>query len=157
MNVVWLGMNRIPDDRVMRAWARLVRAQDAVMTAVERALKSADLPPLSWYDALLEIERSGADGIRPFELEKELLLPQYGLSRLLSRLENAGYTVRKSAQDDGRGHRVAITDEGRRIREAMWPVYAQAIDDSFAARLTSSEIGLLTEALGKIVAGNRIG
>ena len=155
--MIWLGMNRIPDDRVMRAWARLVRAQDAVMAAIERALKAADLPPLSWYDALLEIERSGADGIRPYELEKELLLPQYGLSRLLSRLESAGYTVRKSAQDDGRGHLVAITDEGRRIRKAMWPVYAQAVDDSFAAHLNSSEIGLLTEVLGKIAAGNRIG
>lgn len=155
MNMLGSGMNRIPDDMAFKAWARLVRAQDTVMTAVENALKSAGLPPLSWYDALLEIERSGDKGIRPFELEKQLLLPQYGLSRLLSRLEDAGYTVRRSAEDDGRGYRVAITDEGRAIRRAMWPVYAQAIEESFARHLTGGDVERLSEILGKIVAGNR--
>lgn len=155
MNMLGSGMNRIPDDMAFKAWARLVRAQDTVMTAVENALKSAGLPPLSWYDALLEIERSGDKGIRPFELEKQLLLPQYGLSRLLSRLEDAGYTVRGSAENDARGHRVAITDEGRAIRRAMWPVCAQAIEESFARHLTGGDVERLSEILGKIVAGNR--
>ena len=46
-------------------------------------------PPLAWYDALLEIEKAGPDGLRPFELRKLLLLPQYGTSRLLDRMVTA--------------------------------------------------------------------
>jgi DNA-binding MarR family transcriptional regulator len=150
-------MARIADDETFNAWARLVRAQGAVMSSVENALKSAGMPPLSWYDALLEIERVGEDGIRPFELEKQLLLPQYGLSRLLSRLEDAGYVDRRPTGDDGRGHRVAITAEGRKIRRAMWPVYAGAVDKSFARHLSGEEVQKLAEILTRIVAGNSPG
>ncbi|MFZ2099687.1 MAG: MarR family winged helix-turn-helix transcriptional regulator [Oricola sp.] len=157
MDVLYETMTRISDDETFRAWARLVRAQSAVMSSVENALKSAGLPPLSWYDALLEIERVGEGGIRPFELEKQLLLPQYGLSRLLSRLEDTGYVGRRPSGDDGRGHRVVITAEGRKIRLAMWPVYSEAVEKSFARHMTGDEAQKLAEILGRIVAGNRPG
>ena len=69
------------------AWTHLVRAHHAVLSGVERALKRDGYPPLAWYDCLLELDRAGDGGLRPLELEKRLLLPQYGLSRLLKRIE----------------------------------------------------------------------
>ena len=52
-------MSRNPSDAMMTAWARLLRARDALVAAVERDLKAAGLPPLAWYDVLLD--RAGID------------------------------------------------------------------------------------------------
>src|SRR5262249_30042212 len=81
------AMTSTPSRTVIRAWARLSRAQQIAAAAIERRLKSAQLPPLAWYEALAELERAGSAGLRPFELERELLQSQCNLSRLVDRLE----------------------------------------------------------------------
>ena len=83
-------MTEEPCESAVRAWARLMRAHQAALGHVEGALKAAGLPPLAWYDVLAELERAGDCGQRPFALERDLMLPQYGLSRLLARMEEAG-------------------------------------------------------------------
>src|ERR687895_1017304 len=97
----------------LHAWTRLVRAHQAAMSRVESALKAAGLPPLNWYEVLVELERAGGCGLRPFTLEEALLMPQYGLSRLLARMEAADLIVRGSCPEDGRGQMVGLTDAGR--------------------------------------------
>ena len=103
---------------------------------MEGALKAAGLPPLAWYDVLLELERAGDCGLRPFALERELLLPQYGLSRLLARMEEAGLVERRNCPSDGRGQMVVIAEAGRATRGAMWPVYARALHEAVGCRLS---------------------
>ena len=94
------------------------------MSRVEGALKAAGLPPLAWYEALVELDRAGACGLRPFALEEALRLPQYGLSRLLARMEAAGLVVRGSCPEDGRGQMVALTEAGRAMLGRMQRVHA---------------------------------
>ena len=69
-----------PGEVEIVAWARLLKASAKLLDAVERDLKQAGLPPLAWYDALLELHRARPDGLRPGDLEKEMLLPQYNVS-----------------------------------------------------------------------------
>lgn len=139
-------------DPVFTAWARLLRAQSRLLAAVERELKQAGLPPLGWYDVLLELSRPGIEGLRPVELEKRLLLAQYNLSRLLDRLDKAGLVERRAVADDGRGQLVVITAAGRDLRERMWPPYRDAVRRHFAAELTDQEVETLSRILGKITA-----
>ena len=94
-------------------WISLASANRRILERVETALKAEGLPSLSWYDALFEIEKAGEDGIRPFELKERLLLPQYGLSRLLDRIGKAGLLTRTDFEGDGRGHIVTITQKGK--------------------------------------------
>jgi DNA-binding MarR family transcriptional regulator len=141
---------RLPSDAVIRAWTRLIRAQQTVLSAVEADLKTAGLPPLAWYDALLELSRSTPDGLRPFALEQELLLAQYNLSRLLDRLEKAGYVERRSCPDDGRGQIVAITASGRALVKRMWPTYRAAIGRHVGAKVSEDEAARLAALLGKL-------
>jgi DNA-binding MarR family transcriptional regulator len=140
-----------PDMITTRAWTRLLKAQTLALSRVEAALKQADLPPLSWYDALLELERGPEDGLRPKELEEKLLLPQYGLSRLLDRLEKAGYVARRPIPEDGRAQCVTLTPEGRDIRGKMWPVYASAIEAAIGQPLSEEERTVLGIILGKLI------
>jgi DNA-binding MarR family transcriptional regulator len=141
-----------PSQTVERAWARLIKAQRTALGGVEGALKAAGLPPLAWYDVLLELERAGAPGLRPFELERAMLLEQYNLSRLLDRMERAGYVERQTCAEDGRGQIVAITPAGKAMRRRMWPVYAAAIQDAFGQHLTAKQAESLDALLGALIA-----
>ena len=131
-------------------WTALVSASRELVEAAEADLKAAGLPPLSWYDALLEIERSGPDGIRPFVLRQKLLLPQYGTSRLLDRVARAGLIERRICDDDGRGQVIYITEQGRETRTKMWPVYARMLTSRIETTLSAQEAAQLSELLGKL-------
>ncbi|WP_172746240.1 MarR family transcriptional regulator, partial [Neorhizobium sp. T7_12] len=74
-----------PSPAITRAWVRLMRAQQLVLGAIEQDLKAADLPPLGWYDVLLELSRAEGGRLRPYEIEERTLLAQHNLSRLLDR------------------------------------------------------------------------
>jgi DNA-binding MarR family transcriptional regulator len=143
-------MKKEPSKAAVAAWTRLVRGHAVAMDTVEASLKRAGFPALSWYDVLLELDRAGEDGLRPFELERLLLLPQYGLSRLLDRIEAKGYLARRSCETDGRGQVVVITRNGRDIRRRMWPVYAAGIEAAVSDKLSESEMATLATLLAKI-------
>lgn len=131
--------NDQPSDIVVKSWARLIRAANEALSAVENDLKRAGHPPLAWYDVLLELRRAGADGLRPFELERELLLAQHNVSRLLDRLERKGLLSRRPADDDGRGQRITITRAGLATLTSMWPDYAAAIQRHIGTKLRDEE------------------
>jgi DNA-binding MarR family transcriptional regulator len=145
-----------PSLAAISAWTRLIRAQQQTMNAVEGELKQAGLPPLSWYDALLELSRAEGGRLRPSDLQERLLLAQSNVSRLIDRLETAGFAERCPCPGDARGQLVAITGDGERLRRQMWPVYRAAIQRHVADRLGAEEratalaelLGMLIEAKG---------
>ena len=145
-------MSPKPSETTIRAWARLVKASGIVLSAVEADLKAAGLPPLAWYDALLELDRAGDRRLRPFELQNRMLFAQYNLSRLVDRLAKAG-TVERPCEDDGRGQVLMITRDGRALLHKMWPVYAKAIQTHLGEKLTLREASDLDHILGTYLTG----
>lgn len=139
-----------PSDEATQAWARLVRLQPAMVAAVEAELKAAGFPPLAWYDALLELSRAEKGWLRPLELERAMLLPQYSTSRLVDRLVAAGLVTRTPCPVDGRGQNLFLTPAGRELQHRMWPVYAAAIQRHVGSRLTDEEATQLAALLGKL-------
>jgi DNA-binding MarR family transcriptional regulator len=131
-----------------RAWVQLIRAHRSALCSVEKALRSADLPPLEWYDVLLELQRGGP--LRPRDLQERLLLAQYNLSRLLARMEAAGLIDREGCPDDARCQWIRATAEGEALRERMWPIYADAIRTAVESRLTKAQAAQLGDLLGKL-------
>lgn len=143
-------MRKKLDKNAELAWTRLVSISGALVDCVEDALKRENLPPLSWYDVLLEVERAGPAGLRPFEIKERLLLPQYGTSRLLKRLGEAGYVATADCADDGRGQVVTLTQAGKAIRAKMWPVYSDVLRDKVSAKLSPAEAEQLAGLLAKL-------
>lgn len=138
-------------ETAVTAWARLVRAQQGALKLVENDLKRAGFPPLAWYDVLLELERAADGRLRPRDIQKHMLLKRYSVTRLVERMERDGLVDRLGCADDGRGAVVRITQKGRRLRRKMWPVYAAAIEISFAARFSEDELSSLSGLLGRIL------
>ena len=121
-------MKRKPSTEATAAWIRLMRVQSRVLDAVEQELKKAGFPPLAWYDALLELSRAPSGEMRPVELEKQMLIPQYSTSRLIDRLVDEGLAARRECKIDKRGQFVEITEAGRELQKKMWSAYSTAIE-----------------------------
>ena|SRR5947209_6209390 len=145
-------MSRNPSNPAVTAWTRLIRARETVVSAVERDLKAAGLPPLASYDVLLELSRPPEGRRRPFEIEKETLLAQYNLSRLLDRLEKEGLIRREPCNEDGRGQWVVITEKGRALQARTWKVYARAIQKHVGDKLDDKAASQLAGLLGRLTA-----
>lgn len=127
-----------------------MRAQQIVLAAIEQDLKAAGLPPLGWYDVLLELARAEGGRLRPYEIEQRTLLAQHNLSRLLDRMEKAGLVLREVLSEDGRGRWVIITDAGRAMQARIWNVYAPAIQRHLGDKLDDAQADHLAELLAAL-------
>lgn len=137
-------------ESVVDAWIALMQAQQTTLLKIERALRKAKLPPLAWYDVLWELDRAEEGGLRPFEIERRMLLAQSNISRLVDRLEKQGYVERRPSQADGRGQHVVLTPAGRELRRRMWPTYSKALREAVGRRISAGEASRLAGLLTKL-------
>lgn len=114
--------------------ARLVR--DAVTRFVRAfGLHQPERTPcgqamsVSEAHALAELHRDGP--LRQVELARRLRLEKSTVSRLVGLLADRGWLARAPADEDGRGLRLALTDEGSRAAQRL----AEAREARFAALL----------------------
>ena len=143
-------MKRKPSTEATAAWTRLMRVRSRVLDAVEQELKKAGFPPLAWYDALLELSRAPSGELRPVELERQMLLPQYSTSRLIDRLVDEGLAVRRECKIDKRGQFVEITEAGRELQKRMWAAYSTAIEKHVGSKLTDADATKLCTLLDRL-------
>jgi DNA-binding MarR family transcriptional regulator len=146
------AMSRPLPEPAVTAWARLIRAQQVLLERVEADLKAAGLPPLAWYDILLELNRDEGGQLRQFEIGDRVLLSKYNLSRLLDRLEQEKLVRRLTCKEDRRGANVSITAQGRALLKKMWPIYERGIEEYFARHLSDQETAQLAELMARLIA-----
>jgi DNA-binding MarR family transcriptional regulator len=144
------AMKRKPSSEATAAWIRLMRVQSRVLDAVEQELKKAGFPPLAWYDALLELSRAPSGELRPVELERQMLLPQYSTSRLIDRLVDEGLAARRECKIDKRGQFVEITEAGRELQKKMWGAYSAAIEKHVGSKLSDADAVKLCSLLDRL-------
>lgn len=120
------------------------------MAGVQAALKAADLPPLAWYDVLYELYKAGAGGMRQFELCEKVLITKYNLSRLVRKLEQESLLTVVPCDEDGRGHRIEIRQQGVALLKKMWPVYGDVLQSRLGGRLSERELDTLMKLLRKL-------
>src|SRR6201986_986048 len=102
-------MKRKPSTEATAAWIRLMLVQSRVLDAEEQDQKKAAFPLFTWYRALLDLSRAPTGELRPVELERQMLLPQYSTSRLIDRLVDEGLAARRECKMDKRGQFREIT------------------------------------------------
>jgi DNA-binding MarR family transcriptional regulator len=131
------------------AWRAVVTSHAAVSERVQRALSAADLPPLSWLEVLSAISRSPSGPPRMSELAEWLTLSRGGITKLVDRLQEAGYLKRVSCADDRRSLRAELTPAGEKMLEEMQAVYESELEQHLKL-LSAEEAELITAALHKV-------
>jgi DNA-binding MarR family transcriptional regulator len=144
------NMKRKPSTEATGCWIRLRRVQSRVLDAVELELKKAGFPPLAWYEALFELSRVPSGEMRPVELERQMLIPQYSASRLIDRLVDEGLAVRRECKIDKRGQFVEITETGRELQKKMWSAYSAAIEKHVGSKLSDADAAKLCTLLDRL-------
>lgn len=144
-------MSKLPTEESISAWIQLHRAHRMLLDKVENSLKLNELPPLDWYDVLLELHREGSRGLRQYEIGERVLLNKHNLSRLIDRLEKNRLVRRHVCKEDGRGNRIKITADGSRLLKQVWPVYSQSIQEHFGSKLSTEDCVEMSRILGRVL------
>ncbi len=134
----------------LNAWRALLNAHSAVTEAVERALRSEDLPPFAWYDVLWALRRAPDRRLRMGELAESVTLTRGGLTKLVDRVEAAGMLQREACATDRRGYHAVLTEAGNELLRRMWPVYARVLEEQFVAMFSDADAEQLAEMLGRV-------
>lgn len=142
-------MNDLVPPLKVDAWIALLRTRQQLLDQIEADLKQAGLPPLSWYDVLLELKRAPDGKLRLNDIAIRMLLEKSNLTRLVDRLEKEQLLRREICDADRRGAFAVITPAGLALQQRMWPIYAAAIDRHFASKLDEQEAQQLLVLLGR--------
>jgi len=115
------------------AWLRLSRIVANVEADLANVLQTRYGLGLSEYRALEILAQSQNSELRMQELATHLRLNQSSVSRMVERLERAGFTVRDLCPDDKRGVFTVLTKDGRACLENARPDYERALETALKA------------------------
>jgi DNA-binding MarR family transcriptional regulator len=121
----------VKNDQLLEQWRELESVHARVREALERALERKHQLSLSEYEVLRRLtESDAAKGRRIQELAEEINLSQSALSRLVGRLEEAGYVSRATCDYDRRGIFACVTDAGRKAEEEANPTHRAVLAET---------------------------
>lgn len=130
-----------------RLWFNIMRVHRNFYPRIAKDLKKRGVRDLIWHEILWEIERGGAEGRRMSEIEQVLYLPQYALSRHISRMEKEGFLRREYIRDGRRKHVLFLTEKGAGINAEMWPIYQSAIQEELGPLISEEDAYLMSYLL----------
>lgn len=110
----------------------LVRLETELWNAVDARLRGDFDLPLTWFEPMDVISRTSP--CRVFDIAGALAITVGGTSKLIDRIEGAGYCRRLANPDDRRSSLIELTQPGRRLLVKA----TRSLDDELQARLGSA-------------------
>jgi DNA-binding MarR family transcriptional regulator len=141
---------QVTADPTLGPWIRFLRAHAALTRQLSTRLESEHGLTLSDFDVLAQLYFAPERALRRIDIARQVLLTASGITRLLERLERAGWVAKRSCESDARVTYAVLTDEGLRKFEAARASHVADLDELFASRLTNEERGRLDELLAKL-------
>jgi DNA-binding MarR family transcriptional regulator len=137
-----------PTPLANQAWEALLSAHAVLMKrfAAEDVWREVSMRE---YDVLYTLSKC-ADGVRPVELHRRVLLSQPALSRMVDRLVERGLVRRCPDPADGRGVRLSLTTAGRAAQREVGHRHARSVARSVGAALTADELSHLVSICEKL-------
>jgi len=125
------------------AWEALFRAQ-VVVLRVLAAEHIWDELSLHEYDVLFNLSRAPQRRLPLHALNRQVLLTQSSVSRLVDRLGARDLVRREPDPNDRRSTVVALTDQGAALQRTVGARHAASIRRRLGAALTPAELAQLT-------------
>jgi DNA-binding MarR family transcriptional regulator len=107
----------------------LVRLETELWDLLDQRLRDDHDLPLSWFEPMQVMDRVA--GCRVADIAAALSITVGGVSKLVDRIQDAGWCGRAPHPDDARSSVVALTDPGQRVLDAA----RASFDDELAVRL----------------------
>ncbi|MCI0712950.1 MAG: MarR family transcriptional regulator [Chloroflexi bacterium] len=152
---ILVPMNEKTNSLMVETWRLFITTHATLIGIIDKEMADADVVPLHWYDVLIELYEAPDRKLRMHELAERVVLSRSGLTRLVDRLEKAGYLQREVDPEDRRGFFTVITDEGVNALRTGWKVYEQGIKEHFARFLSEEEAIILQNAFTRMLEATR--
>ncbi|MGA5821561.1 MarR family winged helix-turn-helix transcriptional regulator [Kitasatospora sp. NPDC094028] len=129
------------------AWSRVLALHARVERELAAALQRRHGIGLSEYRSLEHLHRSRTSELRMQDLAERVGLGQSSVTRLVGRLEAAGFAVKDLCPSDKRGVYAVITEQGRLRYEAARATYAEVLSSALNTFTADPELGPTVRAL----------
>ena len=144
---------QVPPTPELASWTRLLRAHATLTRTVNSQLEAEHGLALNEWEVLLRLGRAPERRLKRVELASQLLLTPSGITRLLERLETAGWVEKASCPTDGRVTYAVLTGAGlAKLGEAA-ETHVAAIQALFSERFTPEELETLGSLLARLPGG----
>lgn len=151
LGTAWRREFRGLDTRALPPLVRLARLGVLLATFESEVLRPFELAR-SDYGVLAMLRRAGPPyELSPSQLTGELDRSSGGMTKILKRLEDAGWVRRQPDPDDGRGSRVSLTKAGLELQERVFHAFLAASQDLLAP-LSAAGLRETDRALRRLLA-----
>ena len=153
IEAAWLEQRPDLDLTAALTLLRLERVNQLHEKRLQDISKAVGLQTGELY-VLLALRRSGRPyELRPTDLFRALLVTSGAMSKRVARLQEGGFILRVSANDDGRSELVRLTSKGLATADRGITEIAKVVESVIdASGLNKAEIGMLDRCLRKLLA-----
>jgi DNA-binding MarR family transcriptional regulator len=147
-------MERTSVERVQRGpdlaslFSDLIRLETELWDLVDARLRRDHDLALSWFEPMQVIDRTPS--CRVIDIAEALSITIGGTSKLVDRIENAGWCERSPNPDDGRSSTIRLTRAGRRLLAAARRTFADEVGIRFGGPLSTSELQRFAATVRKL-------
>ena len=144
---------QVPTSLELTSWTRLLRTHAALTRAFNSQLEAGHGLALNEWEVLLLLSRAPDRRLKLVELVSQLLLTPSGITRLLERLEAAGWVAKGSCPSDARVTYAVLTDAGQAKLAEAAETHLAAIHALFSERFTPEDLETLGSLLARLPGG----
>ncbi|WP_228817062.1 MarR family winged helix-turn-helix transcriptional regulator [Nocardia transvalensis] len=133
-----------------RAWRAYMDGHQRLMSELNRQLQRDSDLSLAEYRILVLLSESPDLSLRMSDLADGVLSSRSRLTHQIRRMEAQGMVRRTSCEEDGRGVRAHLTDEGIRRLRAAAPGHVEAVRRDFIDLLTPDQLATIGEVFERV-------
>ena len=137
------------DDPLITTFGRLVEAYSRLEQWLGSAMESEAGLPHVWFEVLIRLARSEKEQLMMSSLADQISLTTSGVTRLVDRMQAAGYVERRPCPTDRRVSYAAITAAGSEALDRAAVVHARNLRKAFAG-FTPQDLAALDAVLDRV-------
>jgi DNA-binding MarR family transcriptional regulator len=136
------------------AWVNLQQAHRVLQALLEDRLQ-ADTG-LSWpeFELLWRLQLAIDEPLQMSDIAEQLLGSPSGITRMADRLERDGLIARQTPPDNRRVVHARLTARGEAVVERARRAFGEALDESFSAHLSDSDLAALRRLMRRLLEAN---
>jgi DNA-binding MarR family transcriptional regulator len=123
----------------------------ALWDRVDTRLQESHALPLAFFEPMLDISRAPGGSMRVGDLARALRITVGGTSKLVDRIERAGFIAREPDPDDRRASRVALATAGKRKLTAAVKTYDAEVGSILGGVLSRQEQDQMSDYVSRVL------
>ena len=138
-------------DYEQATWRSFLAMQKLIKETLERQLQRDAAMPMTYYIILAMLSESPDHTLRLSDLAELAGTSQSQLSHAATRLEEAGWIVRRRCASDKRGYLATLTDEGMDVLRASAPSHVESVRSVLFDALDDEQVDQLRAIADAVV------